>query len=263
MAMVTRRTFLVGVGQGAFALAVASLAGCSPAADRATPAGDGSAVPPSVGPSTSTGPVGSPTSDPVGTDGVAWERVDLGIVSAYVLVRGGEAAVVDTGVAGSEHDIAAALDRLGLDWSAVGHVIVTHKHADHAGSLRAILAAAPEATAYAGAGDIAAISAGRAITAVEDGATVFDLQVVATPGHTPGHISVHDPINGILVAGDALNTANGAVTGPNPAYTDDMATATASVAKLGTLDFETLLVGHGDPITAGASQMVAALAVGG
>jgi hypothetical protein len=32
------------------------------------------------------------------------------------------------------------------------------------------------------------------------------------------------------------------------------------VAKLGALRFETLLVGHGEPITSGASGLVAALA---
>ncbi len=41
-----------------------------------------------------------------------------------------------------------------------------------------------------------------------------------------------------------------------------MTTAMASVAKLGALAFETLLVGHGDPITSGASAKVAALAAG-
>jgi len=35
--------------------------------------------------------------------------------------------------------------------------------------------------------------------------------------------------------------------------------AKASVAKLGRLTFETLLVGHGDPISSGASAQVAAL----
>jgi hypothetical protein len=35
-----------------------------------------------------------------------------------------------------------------------------------------------------------------------------------------------------------------------------------SIAKLGTFSFETLLVGHGDPIEGGASGMVAALGAG-
>ena len=47
---------------------------------------------------------------------------------------------------------------------------------------------------------------------------------------------------------------------PSPQFTDDMDEAPASVAKLGRLTFETLLVGHGDPIESGASAMVAELA---
>jgi glyoxylase-like metal-dependent hydrolase (beta-lactamase superfamily II) len=188
--------------------------------------------------------------------------VDLGFVSAYVLVRSGEAAVVDTGVAGSEDDIEAALAATGLGWDAVGHVILTHLHGDHIGSATAVLTAAPDATGYAGAADIPGISVPRALTPVGDGDRVFDLRIVATPGHTPGHISVLDEVGGVLVAGDALTSAGGRAAGPDPQFTPDMATAGASVAKLGALTFETLLVGHGDPVTAGASAQVAELAGG-
>ena len=67
-----------------------------------------------------------------------------------------------------------------------------------------------------------------------------------------------DEVGGILVAGDALGSAGGDVQGPNAQFTEDMATALASVERLGTLQFETLLVGHGDPIVGGASDLVAA-----
>jgi glyoxylase-like metal-dependent hydrolase (beta-lactamase superfamily II) len=170
---------------------------------------------------------------------------------------------VDTGGPGSDDEIAAALAAIGLDWEAVGHVILTHRHSDHVGSVSAVLEAAPHATGYAGAADLASIDAPRELRAVADGDSVFGLRIVATPGHTPGHVSVLDPVGGILVAGDALNTSGGAVTGPNPSFTDDMAVATASVATLAALSFETLLVGHGDPIEGGAAAMVAALAAGG
>jgi hypothetical protein len=46
---------------------------------------------------------------------------------------------------------------------------------------------------------------------------------------------------------------------PNVGFTDDMDQAIASAAKLGGLAFETLLVGHGDPIDGGASAAVAQL----
>ncbi len=39
--------------------------------------------------------------------------------------------------------------------------------------------------------------------------------------------------------------------------------AKRSIVKLGTLSFETLLVGHGDPIESGASALVAELGAAG
>ena len=70
---------------------------------------------------------------------MTWERVNLDFVSAYILVRAGEAAVVDTGVEGSADAIDAALAGIGLDWSAVGHLVLTHHHADHVGSAAPIM----------------------------------------------------------------------------------------------------------------------------
>jgi glyoxylase-like metal-dependent hydrolase (beta-lactamase superfamily II) len=189
--------------------------------------------------------------------------VNLGFVSAYLLVRGGEAALVDTGVSGSEDDIAAALAALSLGWANVGHVILTHHHGDHAGSIAAILGAAPGAAAYAGAEDIVSIATPRPLTAVGDGDTVFDLQVVTSPGHTAGSISVLDPVGGVLVVGDAMGTAGGRPTLPGAQFTQDMGVAKQSVVKLGGLTYETLLVGHGDPIESGASALVAELGATG
>jgi glyoxylase-like metal-dependent hydrolase (beta-lactamase superfamily II) len=259
---ITRRTFLADLGRGTVALAVVGIAGCAAqsggsATAGSSPAGSGaSAAPPG-----STQPSGGSDGGPAG--GVTWERVNLGFVSAYILARAGEAVIVDTGTAGSEGEIAAALEGIGLGWDAVGHVILTHLHGDHIGSAAAVLEAATDATGYAGAEDIPGISAPRTLTAVGDGAEVFGLRIVTSPGHTAGHIAVLDEVGGILVAGDALGTSGGAVTGSNPRFTDDETAAAASVAKLGALSFEVLLVGHGDPITTGASGLVAALAAEG
>lgn len=265
-ASLTRRTFLARVARVSSGLVVVGIAGCVSGVSTVVPGSPGSSGDaPSSGATPRPEPspsAGNPSGPPTAGDGVTWTRVNLGVVSAYVLVRAGEAAVVDTGVARSDDDIAAALASVGLDWGAVGHVILTHRHSDHVGSVSAVLEAAPSATGYAGAADLASIRAPRALRAVADGDTVFGLQIVATPGHTAGHVSVLDPVGGILVAGDALNTSRGVVTGPNPSFTADMALASASVEKLAALSFETLLVGHGDPIEAGASAMVADLVAG-
>jgi glyoxylase-like metal-dependent hydrolase (beta-lactamase superfamily II) len=100
------------------------------------------------------------------------------------------------------------------------------------------------------------------LVAVEDGDTVFNLEVIATPGHTPGHISVYDRAGGLLVAGDAMNGANGGVIGANPDFTPDMATANESIRKLAALTFDTVVFGHGEPVSGGASNQVAQLAAG-
>jgi glyoxylase-like metal-dependent hydrolase (beta-lactamase superfamily II) len=265
-----RRTFLADMGKGAFALAVVGLAGCSPAAvasgvpARAS-AGSGGASP-AGGSAGATRSSGASSADPpggLGDAGVTWERVNLGGVSAYVLVRGGEAAIVDTGVPGSVDDIEAAITRVGLDWSAVGHLVLTHHHNDHQGSAPDVLERAPDATGYAGAEDIPHIQVPRPLTAVGDGDDVFGLRVVTTPGHTAGSISVLDPVGGLLVAGDALRTDGGNAALPRPQFTVDMDEAKRSIVKLGGLAFETLLVGHGDPLVGGAAASVAALGAAG
>ncbi|MFL5643486.1 MAG: MBL fold metallo-hydrolase [Chloroflexota bacterium] len=267
----TRRAFLADLGRGSAAIAVLSIVGCGQALSSAASGSSVGSSRPS-GATASSGPSdpGSASADPspVASPGASsgagaeWTRVELGFVSAYILVRGGEAVVVDTGVAGSDDEIKAALADIGLAWSDVGHVILTHKHGDHAGSLVPVLTAATAATGYAGAEDLPAIVAPRPLTAVADGAMVAGLRIIATPGHTKGHISVLDEKNAILVAGDALGTVGGTLAGSNPQFTEDAAAAKATVIKLGDLHFETLLVGHGDPIEGGASAQVKALGRG-
>ena len=144
-----------------------------------------------------------------------------------------------------------------VGWEAVHHVILTHYHPDHIGGVGEVLAAAPKATAYAGAADIPQIKSPRPIKAVDE---VFGLRVIATPGHTPGHVCVFDPAGSLLILGDAMNNIGNKLDGPDPQYTADMAQAHQSVKKLAKLTFQRALFGHGDPIDKGASQAIAKLA---
>jgi glyoxylase-like metal-dependent hydrolase (beta-lactamase superfamily II) len=186
-------------------------------------------------------------------------QVNLGFVNAYVLVRVKEAAVVDTGTPKNASKIEDVVRTAGLGWNAVHHVILTHYHPDHIGSVGEVLEAAAKATAYAGAADIPQIKSPRPLKAVGDNDEVFGLRVISTPGHTPGHICVFDPAGSLLILGDAMNNI-GKLMGPNPQYTADMAQAHQSVKKLAKLTFERAVFGHGEPIDKGASQAIAKLA---
>ena len=186
--------------------------------------------------------------------------VNLGFVNAYVLIRGKEAAVVDTGTAGNASKIADVVRTGGLSWDAVHHVILTHYHPDHIGSVGEVLAAAAKATAYAGAADIPQIKSPRPLKVVGDNDEVFGLRMIATPGHTAGHVCVFDPAGSLLILGDAMNNMDNKLTGPNPQYTADMAQAHQSVKKLAKLMFQRAVFGHGEPIDKGASQAIAKLA---
>ncbi len=237
---VGRRWLLVQTGRGAVGIAVLGVAACSDSGSTTT-----TEPPPADDTETADSGTGNATGE------MAWSRVDLDFVSAYVLVRGNEAAVVDTGVGGSTDAIGDVLDRAGPGWGGVRHVVLTHKHPDHAGSISDVLTEATSATGYIGQADLSEVDA--QLSVLGDGDEVFGLQIVGTPGHTAGHISIFDEDTGVLVAGDALNNNDG-LAGSSPEFTEDMAAAEASVLKMARLAPRTILVGHGAPITDGAAE---------
>jgi glyoxylase-like metal-dependent hydrolase (beta-lactamase superfamily II) len=258
--LINRRMAIAEMGKAGVAIVVLGTAACS---DRTTGTSVLSADP--LVPDTTTTAATSSSTSTAATSTTApamtvYQRVNLDFVSAYILYRGGEAALVDTGVDGSADAIETALTEVGLDWGAMGHVILTHKHPDHVGSVVEVMEQATGATLYAGAAEIPAISSLVTPQPVADGDMIFDWQIIDTPGHTAGHIAVLDGAAGILVTGDALvGTAEG-VGPPDPSFSEDMGTAMESIAKLAGFDYEIALFGHGEPLSQGASAAVAALA---
>lgn len=251
----SRRMLLRDMGKAGLAVMILGTAACASEAGQGSGMEDDTRSTTGIN-GTSDTVSGSPTTD----TRLEWHRVNLGFVSAYLLYRNGEAALVDTGVAGSEGAIEQALREIGLQWGDVGHLILTHKHPDHQGSVQAVLGQVEDAPWYAGAGDIDLIETSRPGQVVRDGDSVFDLEVIETPGHTPGHISLLDPAGGVLVSGDAINGANGGVIGANPEFTEDMDLANVSIRKLAEFDYEVVLFGHGEPVLGGASEAVRELA---
>lgn len=259
-----RRAFLGYFGKGTAALAilgpVAAACGSSGSSESEGSAAASTTVASSTQPPTTNSEgLADPLS--VGADDLPsgiWSRANLGNVSAYVLARGRELAIVDTGVRGSAEAIGTTITDLGFTYADVKHVVLTHFHSDHAGSIEAVLEAAPNATGYTGELDLARIDAD--LSSLADGDDVFGMQVVHTPGHTPGHIALFDELTSTLVAGDSMNGRDGGVAGANPRFTPDMATAGESIKKMSQLQFDTVYFGHGEPVIGGASTAVMDLA---
>lgn len=277
-----RREFLGVIGRGtmalvaelspargilAMALGGSSLAACAaPATQSASSTASATlalaaTAAPTTAPAVATQP---PTSTPLNTatpmpnlDLITYLSLAVGVSNAYVLVRGEEVALVDTGVAGNAEKFSAALETVSLTWANVKHILLTHHHGDHVGNLGEILALTETAVVYAGAEDIAQIRSARIITAVADQSEVFGLQIIGTPGHTAGHVSVYDPLGSALITGDALNNVGGELAGPNPSYSRNIEQALESARKLGQLSYERAYFGHGTPIESGASAAIA------
>ena len=65
-------------------------------------------------------------------------QISLGYVNAFLLEHDGQLTLIDTGVPGSEDKILAAVKELGHAPRDIRNILVTHLHADHAGSLKAL-----------------------------------------------------------------------------------------------------------------------------
>src|SRR6188508_2256041 len=92
------------------------------------------------------------------TDGV-W-RVLKGYVNAYVVESDEGLILVDTGMPKKAGPIQETIRDMGRDAKDVRHILVTHHHLDHVGSLSA-LAQLTGATVYAPAGDAPIIRGDR------------------------------------------------------------------------------------------------------
>ena len=183
-------------------------------------------------------------------------------VRAYVLVRGGEAVLVDALTPGNAGLIGEALAAAGLGWDALRHVLLTHAHPDHAGSAADVLALAPRATAWIAAAEAHLVQLPRSSQPLADGDEVAGLRIVATPGHSPGHVSVLDAAGSLVIVGDAAHNVGGALGLIGPPFTSDPAQAAASLTRLAALGFRRALFAHGPALETGAASALAAVVDG-
>ncbi|WP_027701179.1 MBL fold metallo-hydrolase [Metaclostridioides mangenotii] len=71
------------------------------------------------------------------------------------------------------------------------------------------------------------------------------MEIIETPGHMPGHISIYAKESKTLISGDALVLENDKLAIANPNYTLDMSEAKESVYKLLNYDIDKIVCYHG------------------
>ena len=75
------------------------------------------------------------------------------------------------------------------------------------------------------------------------------IEIISTPGHMPGHISVYHKESKSLIAGDALVIEDGELVIALPQYTLDMNEARNSAKKLLNYDIDKIICYHGGVYT--------------
>ena len=208
-------------------------------------------------------------------------------IAMYLLTGPDGALLFDTGVADSvPGTLVPYLEQIGFDPARLRWVVSSHCDFDHTGGNAALRALAPQAELAAGRADVpmtedlellisgrygefaerdrfddppettAEIRRSTGLIGVDralDGGETFDLgggrqiEVIAAPGHSPGHLALWDPANQALLVSDAVlgetvPFADGSPAFP-PTYRDTVA-YTDTIRRLGQYPAELLLTAH-------------------
>jgi glyoxylase-like metal-dependent hydrolase (beta-lactamase superfamily II) len=203
-------------------------------------------------------------------------------VNAFLVREDDGFTLVDTTLGGAADKLLAAATQAG---GTIRRIALTHGHGDHVGSLDAlgerlgdaveVLMPELDARIHAGERVVEGKLPGswpslrtkpdRLLNAAD---RVGSLEVVASPGHSPGHVAYLDVRDRTLLAGDVFTTyGNAAVTNhfywrfPFAAMaTWDKATDLESARALRALDPAILSVGHGPAVRDPGAAMDQAIA---
>src|SRR5436305_1303426 len=191
--------------------------------------------------------------------------------NCYLLREDDGFTLIDTNMGGQAQAIMQEASKLGLP---IVRILLTHAHIDHVGSLDALHDALPDVPVAISERDARFLSGDKSLDPSEpqvplrggypvcrtvptlllhEGDRIGSLEVIGTPGHTPGHLAFLDTRDRAVIGGDAFQTQGGvAVSGtfewlfPLPALaTWHKGLALESARKLLALQPSLLAVGHG------------------
>ena len=193
-------------------------------------------------------------------------------VNCYFVEEVSGLTLIDAALPYSAKSIINAANKIG---KPITKIVITHAHNDHIGALDTLKELLPDSQVYISERDALILAGDTALlpnekntpirgglpkniktvpdVLLKEGDRVGSLEVIATPGHTPGSIALFDKLNQNVIAGDAFTTRAGlSVSGmmnplfPFPALaTWDQCTALESAKKIKDYQPSLLAVGHG------------------
>ncbi|MEP6468963.1 MAG: MBL fold metallo-hydrolase [Chloroflexota bacterium] len=194
-----------------------------------------------------------------------------------------EITLIDAGLSGSRRRLERYLAGIGRSMTDLRRIVCTHAHPDHIGGARE-MTVGTDAEVLLHPADIDGLRVGlreawserdrskllafftrgpHAATPVHNGDVVpalGGLEVIHTPGHTPGSICLYGARDRILFTGDMLQVLRGRVTFASRFFSADMPQARASVAGLSERDVQTIAFAHYPAWTDDANAALARLA---
>lgn len=206
--------------------------------------------------------------------------------SAALLWDDKDVILCDTGLPGQLSQIKDGMAAAGVPFERLTKIIISHQDVDHIGCLHVITGLLPQVEVYAPAAEKANITGEEPFLRplehttvnVPDAAlgdfenlnakvdhTLADgdylpfcggIQVIGTPGHSPGQISLFHIPTRTLIPNDALASMLGNLV--LPFNTSDQNAAKASVKKFADIDFTQVLFYHGGLLLENAKQKVQA-----
>lgn len=200
--------------------------------------------------------------------------------NSYLIVEPDGLTIIDTGMPFSEKQTLKYIASLGHSAERIKRILLTHADLDHYGCLAA-LKEASSARTYASQAEAKAMAKGgssrpvnRSVgrfqsfiihlmgkylrpTPIEVDEILTDgqvlpvlggLQVVESPGHSPGHLSFFVPSVAVLFCGDSMKSNNKGLRASRSRNNWDQSLAEISVKKQATLGAQIVCPGHGPVI---------------